>query len=218
MEGGAVANTPTCQVIPPGIPGYRRYCPYTLDPRADGTWTAPDLRRARSLVAASGTQGAKVTIWTVSDTGAPEPGVRYLAALLRRVGYRARFEVITPERLTRAPAAFRWNMQLLPIGWGAAYPSPFDFFSTFLTCNGAYTWRQFCDPRLDRQIRYAESLRLTDPERSARLWSRLDRQVVDRAAWLPLVNQRVVDFVSTRLRHYQYHPVYHFLPAQAWLR
>jgi peptide/nickel transport system substrate-binding protein len=24
---GALANTPTCQMIPPGLPGYHRYCP-----------------------------------------------------------------------------------------------------------------------------------------------------------------------------------------------
>jgi hypothetical protein len=68
------------------------------------------------------------------------------------------------------------------------------------------------------QIRQAEALRLTDPPRSARLWASLDRQVVDRAVWLPLVNQRVVDFVSQRVRQFQYSPVYHFLPAQVWLR
>ena len=220
MQGGALSNTPTCQVIPPGIPGYHRYCPYTYQPRADGKWSAPDLPRARALVAASGTRGARVTIWTVSDTHPPEPepGVTYLVALLRRLGYRASYKVLTPKGLERAPASVRWDMQLLPIGWGASYPSPIDFFAIFLACDGAFSWRQFCDPGIDRQIRQAESLRLTDPARSAKLWTNLDRQVVDRAVWLPLVNQRVVDFVSQRVRHYQYSPVYHFLPAQVWLR
>ena len=50
LRGGPIANTPSCQVIPPSLPGYRRYCPYTLDPRPDGRWTAPDLARARTLV------------------------------------------------------------------------------------------------------------------------------------------------------------------------
>ena len=218
MEGGPIVNTPTCQVIPPGLTGYRRYCPYTREPQANGIWSGPDLRRARALVAASGTGGSRVTIWTVSDSGAPEPGVAYLATLLRRLGYRAHYRIITTKGITGAPASVRWNMQLLPVGWGATYPSPIDFFAIFLACNGTFTWHQFCDRRLDRQIQQAESLRLTDPQRSAKLWARLDHETVDRAAWLPLVNQRVVDFVSTRLGGYQYNPVYHFLPAQAWLR
>ena len=89
MEGGVLSNTPTCQVIPPGLPEYQRYCPYTRQPRPDGKWSAPDLQRARALVSASGTRGAHVTIWTVSDTGDPERGVTYLVSLLRWLGYQA---------------------------------------------------------------------------------------------------------------------------------
>ena len=44
--------TPTCQILPPNIPGYVRYCPYG----------APDLRTARRLVAASGTRGMRVVV------------------------------------------------------------------------------------------------------------------------------------------------------------
>ena len=39
---------------PPGVPGYRPYCPYTRHPTPGGAWTSPDLGRARRLVAASG--------------------------------------------------------------------------------------------------------------------------------------------------------------------
>jgi len=65
--GGKSAAAPTCQVLPPGIRGYRRYCPYTRTPRADGLWSAPDLARARRLVAASGTGGERVVVWGITD-------------------------------------------------------------------------------------------------------------------------------------------------------
>ena len=91
-------------------------------------------------------------------------------------------------------------------------------FPVFIACHGAFAWRQFCDPEIDRKIRQAEALQLTDPKRAAKLWTRLDHDVVDRAIWLPLTTLRVVDFVSARVRHYQYSPVYFFLPAQAWIR
>ena len=48
--------------------------------------------------------------------------------------------------------------------------------------------------------------------------ARLDRKLVDRAVWIPLVSQRIIDVVSMRLRNYEFSPVYHFLPAQATLR
>ena len=53
----------TCQVLPPGLLGYRPYCPYTSSPNSTGTWTAPDLAHARQLVRASGTAGQPVTVW-----------------------------------------------------------------------------------------------------------------------------------------------------------
>ena len=41
---------------PPGVPGYRPYCPFTADPNPSGTWVGPDLSAARKLVAPSGTR------------------------------------------------------------------------------------------------------------------------------------------------------------------
>jgi hypothetical protein len=48
LYGGPTFAAPTCQPVAPGLPGYRRYCPYTQHPTADGRWSAPDLSRARA--------------------------------------------------------------------------------------------------------------------------------------------------------------------------
>jgi peptide/nickel transport system substrate-binding protein len=50
LDGGATAARPTCQILPPQLPGYRPYCPYTRHPTHDGRWHGPDLRPARRLV------------------------------------------------------------------------------------------------------------------------------------------------------------------------
>jgi YVTN family beta-propeller protein len=71
--GGPIAARPTCQILPPGLPGYRPYCPYTLGPDAIGRWHRPDLAAARRLVAASGTKGMKVTVWNIN--GPPQAAV-----------------------------------------------------------------------------------------------------------------------------------------------
>src|SRR5207253_683702 len=49
----------TCQVLPPNLTGYVRFCPFRLD-----------LPRARRLVTASGTAGRTVTVLARRDTGA----------------------------------------------------------------------------------------------------------------------------------------------------
>ena len=41
MYGGPAFATPTCQPLAPGLPGYRRYCPYSSHPSADGPTPVP---------------------------------------------------------------------------------------------------------------------------------------------------------------------------------
>jgi peptide/nickel transport system substrate-binding protein len=207
LSGGPTANAPLCQVIPPGLPGYRRYCPYSLD-----------FARAAALTAASGTRGQRVTVWSISDSGSAEAAAPYLAAVLKRLGYRAQVRVITSQQMPRLSPKAVSAMQLHPVVFGPDYPSASEIYSLFLACDGQFTHQQFCDRGLDRKAERAESLRLTDPRRSAALWASIDRTLVDRAVWVPLTTQRILDFVSPRLRNYEFSPVYHFLPAQAWLR
>jgi peptide/nickel transport system substrate-binding protein len=52
----------TCQILPPGSPGYQPYCPYTLGGDRGGVWRRPDLARAVRLIADFGTRGARITI------------------------------------------------------------------------------------------------------------------------------------------------------------
>jgi peptide/nickel transport system substrate-binding protein len=215
--GGSIVNEPSCQMIPPGIPGYRRYCPYTVDPASDGAWKGPDLARAKALVARSGTRDAAVTVWDVSDTGKPEPSAMYLVSVLRTLGYRARLGLMTSEQISHATPAARGRMQLAGIGYGPDYPSAAEIYDKLIACDGVFNWHQFCDRALDRRAVEAESLRTTDPARSAALWAGIDRELVDRAVWIPMTTQRIVDVVSLRLRHYVFSPVYHFLPGQAWV-
>ena len=56
---------PTCQMLTPFILGYRPYCPYTLNPNPSGSWTAPNLAKARRLIAATHTRGTPITIWNL---------------------------------------------------------------------------------------------------------------------------------------------------------
>jgi hypothetical protein len=43
LLGGPDAAAPTCQILPPGIPGYQPYCPFSTDAGPSGTWVGPDL-------------------------------------------------------------------------------------------------------------------------------------------------------------------------------
>jgi peptide/nickel transport system substrate-binding protein len=202
--GGSDAASPTCQVLPPGVAGYRRYCPYTDHPTARETWSAPDLATARHLISASGTRGQHITIWAASDVGGPvREVVAYAVRVLRLLGYRARSHFVPSSYFGSAwPNEFR-RIQMTPPAW--ADNTPYNFFATWFACAAAYNHGWFCDVNVDRTIRHTQALESTDPRTASKSWAGLDRTLVDRAAWVPLVNPRQIDLVSNRVRNYQHH-------------
>jgi peptide/nickel transport system substrate-binding protein len=219
LYGRYTGATPTCQVLPPGLPGYERYCPYTLHPGPAGRWTAPDPSRARRLVSAAGARGARVELWGFHDDAAIPPTViRYMASVLRRLGLRVHLAWTTHAGYHRLPPNVQRRIQLLPNAWYADFPAPSDFFDLYIACSGANNWGHFCDSTLDRTMRRAAGLEVTDPRRASALWARVDRRTVDEAAWVPLVNPQSLDFVSPRVQNYQHNPMWGFLADQVWLR
>jgi peptide/nickel transport system substrate-binding protein len=214
MYGRAVA-TPTCQVLPPSFLGYRRYCPYTRNPRADGRWTAPNLARARRLITASGTRGERVTVWG-DETAVPlgTTVVRYTVRLLRRLGYNTRARIVPPSAWDKHPGVFK-TMQL--ISSAQANGSTFDMFEN-LACATPGNTHFFCNRRLDRAMRETNTLEAKDPRAAAVRWAQIDRELVDLAPWVPLVNNRWVDFVSARVHDYEADPTVGFIADQASLR
>src|SRR5262249_8181094 len=149
------------------------YCPYTIGPRADGTWTAPDLERARRLVRASGTAGQRVTVGLPSYAEIPAAAGRYVVSVLDDLGYKARFRFADEPELEDKP-----DVQILFSGGGASVPKPASAIVEVLTC-GAYkpggdstNLAGFCDRAIDREIARAQSLEKTDPQRASRLWAK----------------------------------------------
>ena len=217
MYGGPGVATPTCQPLAPGLPGYRRYCPYTLNPHADGGWSAPNLARARRLVSASGTRGERVDVWGESDANViPHAVPGYIASVLRSLGYRAHDHLAPSAAIT---TAMRRRHQLSADGdWQADYPSPTSYIPQFFSCDGGNSNGYYCDPQLDRKMQQATLLELQHPVRAAALWTEIDHNLTNNAGWVPTVNLRTVDLVSKRIRNYEYNPLWGFIADQVWLR
>src|SRR5262249_51910560 len=162
MYGGPPGATATCQILPPGVFGHRPYCPYTRRPSADGRWHAPDLARARQLVAASGTRGERITVYGhpghVTDTTV----IRYTAQVLRELGYHAQARIRPHGYYDKAPPATWHRIQIAAIS--GEDTNPIDFFANYFGCAAPYGsghhW--YCDPRLDREGQHAITLYATD--------------------------------------------------------
>ena len=121
IDGGPEAAQPTCQALPPGIPGYRRYCPYAVRPIRAGTYGGPDLAKAQQeLVRASGTAGMRIRV--VTDPHLPDTA--HIVSVLRKLGYRASARPIAGERYTPVAANSRHRIQISAGGLLTQYPAP----------------------------------------------------------------------------------------------
>ena len=215
LLGTRETKVPTCQLLPPGIQGYAPSCPFTANPNPAGTWTGPDLARARRLVAASGTRGMKVEFWGSHPW---ESVGRYFAVLLRRLGYRATVRTFDQlhalyetslDEARRPPQIGLW-------GWGAAEASPLGFLKPLVSCSaGGENFSHLCVPKIDAQMEQAARAR--GPEASE-LWRRVEAELAARAPTVPLVNDNFVSLAAERIGNYQYHPVWGPLLDQLWVR
>jgi peptide/nickel transport system substrate-binding protein len=190
-------------MLPPNVVGYRPFCPFTLHPNAAGTYNGPDLAKARRLVAASGTTGQAVTVWFYKN-GIGRRNGAYLVSVLKSLGYRA-----SRKLLPQKGALWRPNRQAGPGGIGSIFPSPNNALSTNFTCdsyaydpsvNGNYA--EFCNRRIDAEIAHARALQITDLTASARLWTRIDRQLTELAPWVVTRESVAADLISRRVGNY----------------
>jgi len=225
LNGGPLTAQPTCQILPPTMPAYQPYCPYTLHPSPGGAWTAHDLARAQQLVRASGTRGDKVTV-PVMTSGWPVPSTaRYVASVLDRLGYRASVRLFADYN---PYSAFvddsRYRPQLSFFTWYQDFPAPWDFIQLFTCASflpgspGNVNVAEFCDPRIDAQARQALALQAQGLAAAAPLWTTIDHELVDQAPWVPLYNPRDLTVLSARVGNYQFHPYWNLLIDQLWVR
>jgi peptide/nickel transport system substrate-binding protein len=215
VDRGALARRwlgarPLCQIVPASVPGHVPYCPYTRRPNKAGVWKAPDLARARALIAASGTKGMAITYWAKVDViGKPGLVDGYMASLLRRLGYKVTLRAIRPATVLGE------DFQVGTGSWWSELPLASQW-TQLLRCDAHDS--RFCDPTVDRWMRRAQGLQITDPAAANRLWARVDRRITDQAPWIPAIQPAALSVVSARVGGYHYIPSAGVLVDRLWVR
>jgi YVTN family beta-propeller protein len=221
-------SQPACQILPVGLPGYRRYCPYTTDPSPSGTWHVPDLAQAERLIAASGTRGTRITIWNL-EANYDRTLDTYLVSFLDRLGYRTRVKdfstLDTSAALRFADSRTSAQAALLGIPLDLPYPSASQVLQAEFACHsfaansaGNPNWSEFCDHRVDAQINNALAAESNDSPDTAALWAQADRTATDQAPAVPLTTVNDIHLVSARTGNYQYSFPLGVLLDQLWIR
>lgn len=189
IYAGTLARTQ--QVLPPGMPGYRKFELYPHD-----------LPKARELVARARPADRQVTVWTINLPPGDEAG-EYFQQVLEKLGFEVRLKVISAA--TYFTLISNTHTPELDAGWGnwlLDYPHPNDYFQPQLSGEsivpvGNTNWAMFDDPAINRKIGELAAQQL-GPQQE-REYTALDREVMRQAPWAPFGNLTLGTFVSDRI-------------------
>ena len=227
LFGGSAVADPLCEMVPTGIPGRIDRCFYSSGADPDHSvpaWQKPDLARARALVEASGTKGAKVTLIAPNRAIDVSMGL-YLQNTLQQIGYDTSVKFVTDSVAFNYIQNTSNKVQISLTDWYADYPAPSNFLDDLFGCENFHPGSDssinisgVCDAHLQATMDRAGRISVTDPAAGNALWAQAGRQVMQLSAAAPLIQFKYVDLVSRRLGHYTYTLLTHMLFSQVWVR
>jgi peptide/nickel transport system substrate-binding protein len=220
LYGGPRLATPTCQVLPPDFPGYKPYCPYTANP-GSGKWTGPDMAKAKQLVEESGTKGTSVKVNTDTTPVDRRYGL-YFIDLLKELGYKPTPQFLSNDIQYPYVQNSKNKVEFAFSNWFADYPAASDFLDILLGCgsfhpnsNSSPNIAAFCNQSIQSKMTAASVTGITDPQKANQQWAEVDRLTTDQAPWVAMFNPKLIDFVSKRVKGFQFSPQWYFLLDQA---
>lgn len=178
----------TQQVLPPQMPGYRRFHLYPYEPA-----------RAKRLVERADPAERKVTVWTLDLPPTDEAG-EYYEQVLGELGFDVTLKVIgAANYFTLIGNANTPDLDTGFGNWLLDYPHPDDYFRPQLSGEsivptGNSNWAHFASPAIDSKIRQLGRQQLGP--RQEREYGALDRTVMKQAPWAPFGTLTLGTFVA----------------------
>jgi peptide/nickel transport system substrate-binding protein len=201
--GGPAAGDIATTKLPPTVIGHRASDRYPHD-----------LTRARQELRACGhpagfTTGLAVRADRPGDIAATGAVSRALGA----VGISVRTTKLSPFRwgATAGSPAYvhSHHLGIVLDSWVANYPTGYGFPAPItgdVSKTGNHNMMELHDPVVKRLL--ATGRKTTDPNRRANTWSAADRQLMEDAALVPLIDERTVLYRPDSLRDVYLHPAY----------
>jgi YVTN family beta-propeller protein len=190
--------TPTDQLLPKGIPGFRDARIYPF---------APDLAKAKTLARGRGGHGILYTCNTLRCRQAAQ----VVQANLKPIGIDLEVRYFPAGELLQQRVTTRGEpFDAATVGWGADYPDPANFLNLFygrsIGPRGNDNYSYFDDPSYNRRLEVAAGL--SGPRRYS-AYAALDADLARKAApFAALWNRSELDFFSARMGCQVYQPVY----------
>jgi len=196
-QAGALAGTPTDQILPPTINGYRDALIYPVD--------RPNVARAKQLL---GDRHPTLNIYTqAGQTG--EAQAQVIKANLKAIGVDSTVKALPFATLNRAIGNPKEPYDIALTGWFADYPDPVDFVNILLDGANIHDQNNVNVALMDVpafNTRMRKAALLSGKERY-QTYGTLDVDIMrDVAPWAATYNGNTREFVSDRLGCYIYQP------------
>jgi peptide/nickel transport system substrate-binding protein len=206
IPSGSLSRTPTDQVMPSGIPGWRDYRLYPL--------TNPDPVRAQQL-AQGNLRGGTAILWTspgtTGGTSVPGPCCQEIVSNLKAIGLDVQVKVMAPDVIDARAGIPGAPYDMILGEWPLQYPDPGAALVRFLggenarEPSGNSNLAYFDEPAYDQRMAAAD--RLTGTARF-RAFSKLDADIMrNQAPWVPLYEASAWFLRSKRVGCLQMQPV-----------
>ena len=189
IYAGQIAGTH--QILPPGMPGYKRFdlYPHSLD-------------KAKELVGAAKPSDRAITIWTDNESPNDEAG-EYLEGVLKELGFETTLKIVNADNYFGVIGNESTpNLDIGFANWFEDYPHPNDFFQQLLSGEGivptgATNLAGIDDPKLNAEIERLGEGPLT-PQVEAE-YADLDKEFMEQAPWVPYGTSTLPTFVSSEI-------------------
>ena len=223
LFGGTQLAQPVCTILPPGFPGHQDFCAFQKG--TSSNYVGPDLAKAKSLVAKSGTKGMAVGIVVTNDTVNMAVG-QYVQSVLNSIGYKATLKPLSANIQFNYIQNTKNKVQISLTQWYQDYPAASDFLKVLLSCSAFHPGSDnsiniagFCNKAIDAKMAQAETLSITNPPAANVLWGQVDKQIMTTGApWVPLFTPKQIDFVSSHIGNYQFSRQFYMYVDQLWLK
>ena len=198
-QAGALAGTPTDQILPPILRGYKKLDLYPVN--------GPDVAKAKELM-----HGRKLTVnlYTTNDTVGEQQGQVFVNDLAK-IGITVKVKAMPFALLNRATGDPTEPYDIVLNGWFADYPDPVDFINTLLDGRNIHAQNNvnvalMNVPKFNTAMR--EAAQLSGPPRYE-AYGKLDGDIMrEQAPWASMYNGNVREFVSPRVGCYLYQPAF----------
>jgi peptide/nickel transport system substrate-binding protein len=180
----------TQQILPPGIPGYKKI---ELFPH--------DVAKAKELVAESGVKDKEVTVWTDSESPNNDAGT-YYQGVLEEIGLKVELKILNPDNyFTVIGNTSTPNLDTGFTDWFQDYPHPNDFLFLLngenIQSTNNQNFSQTNVPALNKKIDTLAT-ELLGPQQEKE-YAELDEEFMKEAAWAPYGTKTESLFVSENI-------------------